>query len=61
MKSIDPKYAGLNDFELIKELSKITKADIPAGIKNLDRRPVLHKTVCTKDEMQKEIKRILNI
>jgi len=61
MKSIDAKYIGLNDFELIKELSKITKVDIPAGIKDLETRPVLHKTVCKKDEMQKQIEKILNI
>ncbi|MCB2292771.1 threonine synthase [Clostridium algoriphilum] len=61
MKSIDKKYAGLNDFELIKELSKITKVDIPAGIKDLETRPVLHKTVCKKNEMQIQIEKILNI
>jgi len=61
MKSIDKKYIGLNDFELIKELSKITKVDIPAGIKDLETRPVLHKTVCTKNEMQQQIEKILNI
>jgi len=61
MKSIDKKYAGLNDFELIKELSKITNIDIPAGIKDLETRAVLHKTVCTKNEMQQQIEKILNI
>jgi len=61
MKSIDAKYIGLNDFELIKELSKITKGDIPVGIKDLETRPILHKTVCEKDEMQIQIEKILNI
>ena len=61
MKSIDAKYAGLNDFELIKELSKITNIDIPAGIVDLENRPVLHKTKCTKNEMQIQIEKILNI
>ena len=61
MKSIDPKYAGLNDFKLIKELSKLTKEDIPVGIKDLENRPILHKTVCEKNEMQMEIEKILNI
>ncbi|MFT5872170.1 MAG: threonine synthase [Clostridium sp.] len=61
MKSIDAKYIGLNDFKLIAELSKITKGDIPAGIVDLETRPVLHKTVCKKNEMQKQIEKILNI
>lgn len=61
MKSIDVKYIGLNGFELIKELSKITNGDIPAGIKDLETRPVLHETVCEKNEMQIQIEKILNI
>lgn len=61
MKSIDAKYTGLNDFELIVELSKITKGDIPAGIKDLETRPVLHKTVCKKNEMQIQIEKILKL
>lgn len=61
MKSIDAKYIGLNDFELIRELSKITKVDIPVGIVDLEKRPVLHKTLCAKNEMQIQIEKILNI
>jgi len=61
MKSIDAKYTGINDFKLIKELSIITKGEIPQGIKDLETRPILHKTVCTKNEMQIQIEKILNI
>ncbi|MGH4123757.1 MAG: threonine synthase [Clostridium sp.] len=61
MKSIDAKYAGLNDFELIKELSKITNIHIPAGIVDLEKKPVIHKTKCEKNEMQKQIEKILNL
>ncbi len=61
MKSIDEKYIGLDDFELIRQLSKITKLDIPAGIVDLDMRPVLHKTKCEKNEMQMQIEKILGI
>ncbi|MBZ9607116.1 threonine synthase [Clostridium estertheticum] len=61
MKSIDAKYTGLNDFELIVELSKITKVDIPVGIKDLETRPVLHKTKCAKNEMQIQLEKILKI
>jgi len=61
MKAIDVKYIGLNDYELIKELSKTTNIDIPVTIVDLDKRPVLHKTKCAKNEMQIEIEKILNI
>jgi len=61
MSAIDAKYIGLNDFELIKELSKITNCDIPAGIVDLEKRPVLHKTICEKNEMKMQIEKILNI
>ncbi|MBU3158487.1 threonine synthase [Clostridium frigoris] len=61
MKSIDAKYTGLNDFKLIKELNKLTKEDIPVGIKDLETRPILHKIVCEKNEMQIQIEKILNI
>lgn len=61
MKSIDEKYIGLSDFELIKELSKIINIDVPAGIVDLDKRAVLHKTICTKNEMQMQIEKILDL
>jgi len=61
MKAIDVKYTGLNDFELIKEMCKITNIDIPAGIVDLEKRPVLHKIVCEKNKMQIQIEKILDI
>ena len=61
MKSIDAKFKGLNDFELIKELSNMSKVDIPKGIKDLEARSVLHKTICKKNEMQMQVEKILNL
>lgn len=61
MSAIDEKYARLNDFELIKELSKLTNTDIPVGIVDLENRPILHKAKCEKNEMQMLIEKILNI
>ena len=61
MKAIDEKYIGLNDFELIKKLSELTNIDIPAGIVDLEKRPILHKTKCEKNKMQMQIEKILNI
>jgi len=59
MKSIDSKYSGLNDFGLIKEMSLLTKTEIPKGIRDLDKKPVLHSTVCEKHEMKGQIEKIL--
>ncbi|HPX68480.1 MAG TPA: threonine synthase [Bacillota bacterium] len=61
MKSIDPKYSGQNSFQLIKEMSRLTGAEIPKGIRDLDSRPVIHNTVCNKDEMKKQAEKILGL
>jgi threonine synthase len=61
MKSIDSKYSGLDTFELVKELSLLSGTEIPAGIKDLDKRPVLHNTVCEKSEMKSEVEKILGL
>jgi threonine synthase len=61
MKSIDSKYSGLNNFELIKELSLLSKTEIPKAISDLDKKPVLHKTVCEKSAMKSEVEEILGL
>lgn len=61
MKSIDSKYSGLNDFTLIGEMYKLMGTEIPKGIRDLDKRPVLHKTVCEKHEMKREVEKILGL
>ncbi len=61
MKSIDPGYSQPDTFELIKQLSLVSGTDIPAGIRDLETKPVLHKTVCEKSGMKREVERILGI
>ncbi|MHB1393646.1 MAG: threonine synthase [Clostridia bacterium] len=61
MESIDSKYSELNDFELIAELSRLIETEIPKGIRDLDKQPVLHKTVCEKHEMKKQVEKILGL
>lgn len=48
-----------SDFELVEELSEKTGLEIPKSIKDLDRRKILHNTICEKDEMKETIKNIL--
>lgn len=61
MKSLDPKYSGVNIFELIKEMSRLSETEIPKGIKDLEKKPILHKTVCEKSAMKSEVEKILGI
>ncbi|MEA4848476.1 MAG: threonine synthase [Clostridiaceae bacterium] len=61
MKSIDSGYSGLKSFELVEEMGRLTGTDIPRGIRGLDCKPVLHNTVCDKDEMKKQVEKILDL
>lgn len=51
MNAIDTKYDSLSDFELVDELSKISKLKVPKAIEEIRTAPVLHDTVCEIDEM----------
>ncbi|MBM7685928.1 threonine synthase [Defluviitalea raffinosedens] len=59
MGALDKKYEAFSDFELLKKMSELTKNSIPESIKDLDKRPILHTTVCSKDEMKKVVAEIL--
>jgi len=59
MGALDKKYEAFSDFELLKKMSELTKNSIPENIKDLDKRPILHTTVCSKDEMKKVVAEIL--
>lgn len=61
MGAIDKKYDGADQFELIKELSKITGYSIPNGIKDIDKRPVVHNSVCDKKEINAAVLKYLGI
>ncbi len=61
LKAIDPKYGSIADFQLIQALSSLTATEIPQGIQGLEQRPILHKTVCEKHEMQQVVERFLNL
>jgi len=47
------------EFELLSLLSRETGCDIPNGLKNLNEKEVLHKTVCEKDGMLDAVMEIL--
>ncbi|MBQ7066617.1 MAG: threonine synthase [Lachnospiraceae bacterium] len=61
MNAIDPKYDSMTDFELVDELCKISGVDVPNAIEEIRTAPVLHDTVCEKDEMKSVVKKFLGM
>ena len=59
MVSIDSRYKKFNDFELIEKMSDLTQIPIPAGIRDIEKKPIRHKIVCEKGEMRTKITKIL--
>lgn len=55
------KTDGLSEFELLNLLSEKTGWEIPKGLRDLDKKEILHKTVCDRDEMGDVVLRILGI
>jgi len=48
-----------DEFELLNILSATTKTLVPRPLKNLASKPILHNTICEKDEMKKVLEDIL--
>lgn len=61
MNAIDPKYDDMTDFELIDELSALSKTKIPQAIEDIRSAPVLHKTVAEVDGMEAAVKAFLQV
>ena len=61
MKAIDRKYDSMEDFALVDELSKLSNTSVPKAIEEIRTAPVLHDTVCEKDEMKEVVKKFLGI
>lgn len=53
--------AGVNEFALLEKLANLSGMKIPAGLKNLDKKTVRHKTICGKDEMGQVVRELLGI
>jgi threonine synthase len=62
MEAIDEKkYAGMDDFALIDELSRISGTAVPRAIEEIRNAPVLHDKVIEKDQMEAAVKEFLGI
>lgn len=55
------KYAAMGDFELVDELSAISKVPVPNAIEEIRSAEVRHNTVAEVDEMPGVVKKILGI
>ena len=51
----------MGDFELVDELSKMAKIAVPKAIEEIRTAPVLHQTVCEKEEMKTVVMKFLGI
>jgi threonine synthase len=49
--ALDNSYENIDDFELLHELKKVSKVNIPEAVKDIEKRPILHSTVCEKGAM----------
>ncbi len=61
MTAIDIKYDTLGDFELVDELSSLSKVKVPQAIEDIRSAPILHNTVCDMKEMQQTVESILKL
>ena len=62
MEAIDSeKYAAMDDFELVDELSAISKVPVPNAIEEIRSAEIRHNTVAEVDEMPGVVKKILGI
>ncbi|OFI07250.1 threonine synthase [Clostridium acetireducens DSM 10703] len=61
MKAISNEYDKFDEFELMDKMEELTGIKIPNGVKDIDKKKIKHKTVCEKENMDKEIANILNI
>lgn len=61
MEALEVETESKSDFELIDQLSEISKTTIPQAIEEIRTAPVLHKMVCEKEKMQEMVEEILGL
>ena len=61
MTAIDPSLDAKEDFELVDELEKVSQVKIPQAVEEIRTAPVVHDTVCDKEEMEAVVKKFLGI
>jgi threonine synthase len=59
--SIGIETNGLDDFQVIEELSNIAKINVPEAIKNLKSKKIVHTKKCNKNEMEQVVQKFLRV
>ncbi len=57
----EESVSGKSEFELLDILAEKTGAAVPAGLRGLDRKEILHNKVCSRSEMKNQVKGILSL
>ncbi len=52
MVAIDEKYSHFDEFKLTEEMDKLSDYKIPASIKDIDKKKIVHTKVCEKSEIK---------
>jgi len=60
MIALDDKYGEIDDFKLLEKLYEISNVEIPLAVKDINKKEILHDTVCTKEEMPNIVMTFLN-
>ncbi|RJR20821.1 MAG: threonine synthase [Desulfobacteraceae bacterium] len=53
--------SGKDEFGILQELSRLSKIPVHPGLRNLEAKPVLHRTVCERKEIKAQVEKILGI
>lgn len=61
MNAVDESYDSMSDFELVDELSKISKVEVPQAIEDIRTAPILHKRICDANKMKETVEQILKL
>ncbi len=60
LRAIDPGYESADDFDKADRLYELSKISIPKAVSEIRTAPILHKTICEVDEMEKTVKEFLS-
>ena len=61
MNAIDGKYDAMSDFELVDELARIGRLDVPNAIAEIRTAPVVYDNICDKTEIKAVVKHFLGV